>query len=150
MYDSIKHKVYREKQKHKMGGYQITYREQRRKRIHEMKKSLSCVYCGYSNPLCIDFDHIDRTTKKGTPATMITGGYNWDDVLNEISKCQPVCANCHRIKSILESNKMKAIQEDLTQYIPPKMLEEFIEIMSPTHCGRDQSASDHCTSIPSS
>lgn len=150
MYDPVKHKVYREKQKHKMGGYQITYREQRRKRIHEMKKNLSCVYCGYSNPLCIDFDHIDRTTKKGTPATMITGGYNWDDVLDEILKCQPVCANCHRIKSILESNKMKAIQEDLTQYIPPKMLEEFIEIMSPTHCGRDQSASDHCTSIPSS
>ena len=134
-YDKNKHAVYREKQAHKMSGYQVVYRNKRRKAIHELKKTLSCVYCGYSNPLCIDFDHIDRSTKNGVPATMITGGYKWEDVLEEINKCQPVCANCHRMKTILESGKMKAIEEDLSKYIPLKMLEEF---MSPTHCATIQ------------
>lgn len=101
------------------------HRAKRRQFIHEKKKGLSCVYCGISNPLCIDFDHIDRTTKLGTPATMITGGYKWEDVIKEIEKCQPVCANCHRMKSILESNKMQAIEEDIFQYVPDRMKEEF-------------------------
>lgn len=105
---------------------QVSYRAKRRSIIHEMKKTLSCVYCGISNPLCIDFDHIDRSSKSATPATMITGGYKWEDVLAEIEKCQPVCANCHRMKSILESDKMKAIEEDIFQYVPVKMKEEFL------------------------
>ena len=130
-YDKEKHAVYRKKQAHKMGGYQVEYRARRRRLIHEMKKSLSCVYCGYSNPLCIDFDHIDHSTKKAVPATMITGGYKWEDVLEEIAKCQPVCANCHRMKTILESDKMKAIEEDILQYIPLKMLEEFSPLTCP-------------------
>lgn len=133
MYNPEKAKIYREKQKHKMGGYQITYRERRRQYIHEMKKTLSCVYCGVVNPLCIDFDHIDRSSKSGVLATMITGGYKWEDVLNEISKCQPVCANCHRIKTILESGKMKSIEDNLSQYIPQKMLDEFKDVMFPKH-----------------
>lgn len=100
-------------------------RNKRRRYIHEVKKTLTCTYCGIFNPLCIDFDHIDRSTKSATPATMITGGYAWDDVLAEIAKCQPVCANCHRMKTIAESGKMKAIDEDIFQYMPPKMVEEF-------------------------
>ena len=105
---------------------QISHRARRRVQIHEMKKNLSCVYCGISNPLCIDFDHIDRSSKLATPATMITGGYKWEDVLVEIEKCQPVCANCHRMKSILESDKMKAIEEDIFQYVPQKLKDEFL------------------------
>jgi len=103
----------------------IRHRAKRRQFIHELKKTLSCVYCGISNPLCIDFDHINRSTKLATPATMITSGHNWENVLAEIQKCQPVCANCHRMKSIAESQKMKAIDEDIFQYMPPKMVEEF-------------------------
>ena len=105
---------------------QVSYRAKRRSIIHEMKKNLSCVYCGVSNPLCIDFDHIDRSSKLATPATMITGGYKWKDVLAEIEKCQPVCANCHRMKSILESDKMKAIEEDIFQYVPQKLKDQFL------------------------
>lgn len=102
------------------------HRAKRRVLIHELKKNMSCVYCGISNPLCIDFDHVDRSSKVATPATMITGGYKWEDVITEIEKCQPVCANCHRMKSILESDKMKAIEEDIFQYVPQKMKDEFL------------------------
>lgn len=105
--------------------YQQVFRAKRRRKIHELKKTLACTYCGYMNPLCIDFDHIDRSSKEGVIATMITGGYKWTDIVAEIAKCQPICANCHRIKSILEAGKMAAIEEDLTPYIPAKMLKNL-------------------------
>lgn len=123
-YNKEKAKIYRERYKHKAGSYQIKYRQKRRKYIHEYKKTVSCVYCGCNNPLVIDFDHMDRSSKKGTLATMITGGYDWNNVLEEIQKCQPVCSNCHRMKTILESKKMEYIY-DIEQYIPKKLLEEF-------------------------
>lgn len=91
-------------------------RNKRREWLHEYKKTLSCVYCGEDNPLVIDLDHIDPSTKVQTPATMVTGGYSWDSVLAEINKCQPVCANCHRIKTIVEANKMKGC--DIDPFIP--------------------------------
>jgi len=54
-------------------------------------------------------------------------GYAWQSVLDEIAKCQLVCANCHRIKSILESNKMAALDRDeILRYASPKMQEEFL------------------------
>jgi len=104
---------------------QVQHRARRRRLIHEMKVGLECVYCGLINPLCMDFDHIDHTTKEAVPATMITNGTSWERVLEEIEKCQPVCANCHRMKTILESGKMQAIEEDIIQYIPEKMKDEF-------------------------
>lgn len=94
-------------------------RNKRREWLFEYKKTLSCVYCGNDNPLNLDLDHIDRSTKKNTPATMITGGYAWDTVVDELAKCQPVCRNCHNIKSILESGKMKGC--DIEPFIPDNM-----------------------------
>lgn len=98
---------------------QRVMRKNRRQWLHELKKTLSCVYCGEDNPLVIDFDHIDRATKVQTPATMVTGGYAWESVVAEINKCQPVCANCHRIKSIIEAGKMQGC--DIKEYIPENM-----------------------------
>ena len=94
-------------------------RNKRREWLHELKKTMSCIYCGEDNPLVIDLDHIDPATKVHTPAHMLTGGYAWDRVLEEVNKCQPVCANCHRIKSIVEADKMKGC--NIEQYIPENM-----------------------------
>lgn len=100
-------------------------RAKRRQYLFELKKGMSCVYCGETNPLVIDLDHVDRSTKRGVPSIMVTGGYKWQDVLDEIDKCQPVCANCHRIKSVLESGKMQAV--DISQYIPDNMMHLLVD-----------------------
>ena len=69
-------------------------RAKRRVWLHEYKKTLSCVYCGEDNPLCLDLDHIDPSTKKGTPAVMVTGGYKWDDVLDaSVRTCKALTAH---------------------------------------------------------
>jgi len=92
-------------------------RDKRRDYIFNLKKnSDGCIFCGNKNPLCLDFDHIDPSTKDFTPATAIQGGYAWDRVLQEIDKCQLVCANCHRIKTIVEFGRFRNI--DIASFIP--------------------------------
>ena len=52
-----------------------------------------CVDCGERDPVVLEFDHL-RDKKFG-----IANGLQsrpWQNVLDEIAKCQVVCANCHR------------------------------------------------------
>jgi hypothetical protein len=52
-----------------------------------------CTDCGESDPVVLEFDHLrDKSFSIG--AKLAT--YAWDDILEEIEKCDVVCANCHR------------------------------------------------------
>lgn len=94
-------------------------RNKRRQWLFEYKKTLSCVYCGNNNPLNLDLDHINRSEKSNALSKMLTSGISWNKVLKELENCQPVCRNCHNIKSILESGKMKGC--DIDPFIPENM-----------------------------
>ncbi len=62
-------------------------------------KTHPCVDCGETNPVVLDFDHI-RDKK-----FLVSVGLNWrrtEDLIDEISKCEIRCANCHRIKTAKE------------------------------------------------
>jgi hypothetical protein len=53
-----------------------------------------CVDCGESDSLVLEFDHSD-----GDKIFCISKGlrdHSWQAVLDEIAKCDVVCANCHR------------------------------------------------------
>jgi hypothetical protein len=54
-----------------------------------------CVDCGESDPLLLDFDHRDPASKLNDVARL-AHFRPWDVVLEEISKCDVRCANCHR------------------------------------------------------
>ena len=52
-----------------------------------------CIDCGETDPLVLEFDHLGDKTFE------IAKGLRdrrWCDVLDEIAKCDVVCANCHR------------------------------------------------------
>jgi hypothetical protein len=52
-----------------------------------------CVDCGEADPLVLEFDHL------GGKSFNIAKGlrtHSWQAVLDEIAKCEVVCANCHR------------------------------------------------------
>lgn len=70
----------------------------------EVKITLGCTDCGYrDNPIAMDFDHI--SDKKYSISQMVrgrSGKITWDEMLDEMSKCEIRCANCHRIKTQLE------------------------------------------------
>jgi len=93
------------------------YKDRARKRNNRIKKENSfhlfeylqdkkCIDCGEPDPLVLDFDHV-RQTKQSNVAWMVHGGYAWKSILQEITKCDIRCANCHRRKTALQQGWMK-------------------------------------------
>ena len=56
----------------------------------------ACAVCGEHDIRVLELDHIDPTKKKFTISQAVRLGFAWDEVLQEIAKCQILCANCHR------------------------------------------------------
>lgn len=51
-------------------------------------------------PYVMDFDHRDRKVKVASINQMINlHSYSKNKILEEIEKCDLVCANCHRIRT---------------------------------------------------
>jgi hypothetical protein len=57
-----------------------------------------CVDCGETDPLVLDFDHREPSTKSNEVSRMVRSR-PWRVVLEEIEKCEVRCANCHRRKT---------------------------------------------------
>ena len=74
-------KAQHKKQKAKWGAY---------------KDSLSCITCGFSHPAVIDFHHVDPATKTAS-VNVLVANRRYGAAREEIKKCVPLCANCHRI-----------------------------------------------------
>jgi hypothetical protein len=52
-----------------------------------------CVDCEEDDPIVLEFDHL--RDKKFSISEGLQSR-RWQDVLDEIAKCEVVCANCHR------------------------------------------------------
>jgi len=70
----------------------------RREWINEYKEKHRCAKCGFSNPLCLDFHHIDRNNKYDTVSKMSHLTFSNKRIMEEIKKCVILCANCHRLE----------------------------------------------------
>lgn len=67
--------------------------------VNELKK-VPCKDCERSYPpYVMDFDHVRGLKRFGIAVALRGAGYSWDDVVEEIAKCDVVCANCHRIRT---------------------------------------------------
>lgn len=93
-------KAYRRKWYHQNKDRQIERQNKRRKDIgtwfKELKSTLSCQNCGENHPACLDFHHRNPEEKDFIVATMVGGTWGKKRILEEISKCDVLCANCHR------------------------------------------------------
>ena len=78
------------------------YQQSRVKRKELHRKFISylsthpCVDCGEADPIVLEFDHRDESTKLMSINRMRTMRYSWEAILAEIEKCDVRCANCHR------------------------------------------------------
>ena len=70
-------------------------KKEKRKEWHDFKAGLSCLFCGFSHPAAIDFHHPEPTGEKKVSQYAAAG--QWKRAYEEAKKCQPLCANCHRI-----------------------------------------------------
>ena len=80
------------------------YKKEGRNLIYEFKLSNPCTSCGESNPIVLEFDHLDPQTKRNDVSTMATHGYSIESLEKEIEKCIILCANCHRQKTAKQQN----------------------------------------------
>ena len=70
-------------------------------------KSHPCLCCGEENWLVLEFDHKDPEDKAREIARFINDGCRVDRLSLEISKCDVLCANCHRLKTLKQSNSWR-------------------------------------------
>jgi hypothetical protein len=69
-------------------------------------KTHPCTDCGETDPVVLDFDHL--RDKKFEIASGIH--YRaWKKVLEEIAKCEVVCANCHRRRTAQRRGALRLI-----------------------------------------
>ncbi len=106
---------YREENKEQIREKRVEYNERNKKKIREQrakyrqkKKAIcleylggKCVKCGATERL--EFDHIKRDTKKYNIAGRVT--FKFDNLKEELDKCQLLCAFCHLEKTASEWTK---------------------------------------------
>lgn len=80
------------------------YKDRARERTKRLRilvdsaKNIPCMDCGIKYPSYVmDFDH--RENKIENVSGMVSRGVAVSKILEEISKCDIVCANCHRVRT---------------------------------------------------
>ena len=100
---------YRKNRRKEHPEFHVAQEARRIKRVREWQNSLktSCIVCGESEPICIDWHHLNPSTKNFTIGANFSRARSL--ILSEIKKCVCLCANCHR--------KVHAGLIDLNNYI---------------------------------
>ena len=97
--------LYAKKREHYKARFKEKY-NRKKEWLLSLKKP--CIVCGESEPVVIDFHHLDGEDKDFTIGKH--WGLNKETLQKEIDKCVCLCANCHR--------KVHAGLIDLSAYIP--------------------------------
>jgi hypothetical protein len=64
--------------------------------IQAHKIAKGCARCGYNKSArALQFHHRDKTTKEHNIARMVTQGRSLGKIMQEVEKCDVICANCH-------------------------------------------------------
>lgn len=85
-------------------AYKRTYAANKRKQrqvLRDKLKSKPCTDCNQTfPPYCMDFDHIPELGPRlSSVGNIIQSAMDIKRVMEEIAKCELVCANCHRIRT---------------------------------------------------
>jgi hypothetical protein len=67
-----------------------------------------CTDCGEADPVVLEFDHLDSELKSFDIGQSLSYR-NWPSILEEIEKCEVVCANCHRRRTALRRGALRAL-----------------------------------------
>lgn len=82
-------------------------REKRKESIRKIKEDSPCFDCNISYPYYVmHFDHLDSSNKVDKVSTILQNS-GLESALNEIKKCQLLCANCHSIRTWKRQHNIK-------------------------------------------
>jgi hypothetical protein len=81
-------------------------RIERTKFLFEYFETHPCEDCGESDPVVLEFDHLgDKLFDIGAALPY----RSWQSILEEIAKCDVVCANCHRRRTYKRLRATRAL-----------------------------------------
>lgn len=83
----------------------IRKRENRAKLV-ELRKTLECKACGNNDHRVLEFHHRDPSQKERAVTEMMHS--SWKRIMEEVAKCDVLCANCHRILHYEEREAKKS------------------------------------------
>lgn len=95
---SVKRRAYQKKNRKKLNEKQELVRKSNVAWMNDIKSKRPCSDCGnFYPPICMDWDHVGE--KNFDISRKVNTASSRDRILKEISLCELVCANCHRIRT---------------------------------------------------
>jgi hypothetical protein len=82
----------------RMDPYAKIRRTESQRRLFEYLLEHPCVDCGELDPVVLEFDHL--RDKVANVSYLVASSRPWHLILDEIAKCEVVCANCHRRRTL--------------------------------------------------
>ena len=82
---------------------------ERTRLLLEFFRDHPCMDCGETDPLVLEFDHLEA--KKFNISHQFASR-SWKAILEEIEKCDVVCANCHRRRTAHRRGYLRAVLTD--------------------------------------
>lgn len=94
------HKLYRrshyDNNKQKYIDKADAWRRKEKIKFYQWLSQFACVDCGNADMRTFEFDHL---YDKSFNISEKIGALKFDSLMNEVSKCDIVCANCHAIRT---------------------------------------------------
>jgi hypothetical protein len=89
------------------------------KRWEEFKSQQVCINCGFAHPAAIDFHHVKRLPSNRKLYRLLQNRA-FARALEEVKKCVPLCANCHRVHHYEEHKTKKQLRKQAKPPAPPR------------------------------
>lgn len=83
------------RKKHQINVRKNNKQARLKRRVLVLSKLDKCVDCGEDDKVVLEWDHV-RGEKHSNIADMVRMGASETKILEELAKCEVVCANCHR------------------------------------------------------
>lgn len=82
-------------------------KEKNQEKIKQLLQENCCQDCGIKDWRLLEFDHLPQFDKFKTICELNNQKYGWETIKKEINKCEIVCANCHRLRTIARSDQWR-------------------------------------------
>lgn len=78
-------------------------KQRNREFVYQILLVSSCLDCGESDPIVLEFHHRDPKDKVMCISHMAWQTYSQKKILEEIEKCDVLCSNCHKRRTAKEN-----------------------------------------------
>lgn len=84
--------------------------QQNRLKLITIKEKSGCIDCGYNlHHSALEFDHLPQYDKTCSVMSLIHR--SWERIMEEVNKCEIVCANCHAIRTFNRRGPMAELAD---------------------------------------